>query len=743
METDHNKEIEKDIETLKKDFVVVGKTRVRSWHAWLIIGLSVGISVGILFVANRSGEFEAGMAASWGTATARSYISGLAPGNAIDGNLSNFYSSKIQSSANSSQWISIAISPSKIHKVRILPRIVNGKVFAFPVNFSLQYSTNNGSSFTNIPGQTFTNYVADTDWQDFFFEPLPGVTNIRFNATKLGVDDYNNYYLQLSEIILVAPPGNIQGVKVKMPGNQNVTPPGGELVSLDGDSPTSANPYFFNNISAGKHTVSVIVPSGWSVGYTLCTNSVTCHTNIPTLGNSVTVNVPSGGYADLWWHYTPLAPGRVQGFKLMGSDQTKLQNEKVFIDGKEVNSNPYYSESISAGIHTISVSVPQGWTVSYTACINNIDCHDGPKTTGNSATINVPSNGYIDLYWHYMPPESTSSTLSGYNSLTKVLDLPDAWDYGPAIIALEGEYPKVHIFWDRMTTNSQGRNSDNIYHVTYNMESKTLLSAPQKILSPSVSGWDSMQAGDPAVVRGEFKYNNQTYGYALYYTGTDHEWAKSRIGVAFSNNLIDWVKYPNPVLNPKVLSEKVYGAGIPSAYSVDGKSHLYVFYSNHDPSPYFSSMIYQDIYYAETLDGINFSAPKPISYKGLSQGDWMSGKPRFGSTAFAYDYSTGKWFMAMDKIDDTRQCSVQPSQFPHMGPVSTYSISNLDSGTWTKIGSIDSPENNVVIHNPAFLTDQYGNITPFKSNFSTFYSHGWCWDIRSWGLYMGQGNLGQ
>lgn len=59
-----NHRVEKTLETLKKDFIVVGKTRVRSWHAWLIIGLCAGILAGILFVANRSGEFSAGEAAS-------------------------------------------------------------------------------------------------------------------------------------------------------------------------------------------------------------------------------------------------------------------------------------------------------------------------------------------------------------------------------------------------------------------------------------------------------------------------------------------------------------------------------------------------------------------------------------------------------------------------------------------------------------------------------------------------------
>jgi len=46
------------LSTLSREFVVVGKTRVRSWHAWLAIGVVVGIFTGVLYVANRSGEVE-------------------------------------------------------------------------------------------------------------------------------------------------------------------------------------------------------------------------------------------------------------------------------------------------------------------------------------------------------------------------------------------------------------------------------------------------------------------------------------------------------------------------------------------------------------------------------------------------------------------------------------------------------------------------------------------------------------
>src|SRR3989338_3888767 len=50
------------LKTLQTEFIAIGKTRVNSWTAWLVIGLAVGIAAGILFVANRSGEFEVGEA---------------------------------------------------------------------------------------------------------------------------------------------------------------------------------------------------------------------------------------------------------------------------------------------------------------------------------------------------------------------------------------------------------------------------------------------------------------------------------------------------------------------------------------------------------------------------------------------------------------------------------------------------------------------------------------------------------
>ena len=108
----------------------------------------------------------------------------------------------------------------------------------------------------------------------------------------------------------------IQGYKTILPSNTAVAPATLQTVTLDGTNSTTADPYYFNNVTVGNHTVSVTVPAGYSAGYTLCTNNTTCHGNTPTPGSSVSLNstsCPIGGYADLWWEYTCIPPAGAPG----------------------------------------------------------------------------------------------------------------------------------------------------------------------------------------------------------------------------------------------------------------------------------------------------------------------------------------------------------------------------------------------------------------------------------------------
>lgn len=50
------------LSSLKKEYVIIGAQRMKSWQGWFIIGIMVGIFSGVIWVANRSGQIEGGKA---------------------------------------------------------------------------------------------------------------------------------------------------------------------------------------------------------------------------------------------------------------------------------------------------------------------------------------------------------------------------------------------------------------------------------------------------------------------------------------------------------------------------------------------------------------------------------------------------------------------------------------------------------------------------------------------------------
>ena len=50
--------VQRTVDVLGRDFVLIGTNRVTAWHAGLLIGLAAGVAMGIILVANQGGEFE-------------------------------------------------------------------------------------------------------------------------------------------------------------------------------------------------------------------------------------------------------------------------------------------------------------------------------------------------------------------------------------------------------------------------------------------------------------------------------------------------------------------------------------------------------------------------------------------------------------------------------------------------------------------------------------------------------------
>src|SRR3989344_793765 len=110
-------------------------------------------------------------------------------------------------------------------------------------------------------------------------------------------------------LITHAQTGDVQGYKVNTAGGGfTFSPPARENVVVDSVGATTSQPFIFSGIPSGPRNLGVTVPEGWTVGHTGCYNSSSCHTQTPPPGTHVTVDVPAGGFADIWWHYSIQAP---------------------------------------------------------------------------------------------------------------------------------------------------------------------------------------------------------------------------------------------------------------------------------------------------------------------------------------------------------------------------------------------------------------------------------------------------
>lgn len=135
------------------------------------------------------------------SASASSQLSGMEKEKLWNNNTGNFYSSEVQAAETNVQSFTLNYDKRYIFtKLVLTPRSLG---YGFPKRFRIQYSSD-GTNFTTIPGQDYTgaDYYTSTrptTPQVFEFSSSVRAKYIRVEATKLGTDDYNNYYLQMAE----------------------------------------------------------------------------------------------------------------------------------------------------------------------------------------------------------------------------------------------------------------------------------------------------------------------------------------------------------------------------------------------------------------------------------------------------------------------------------------------------------------------------------------------------------------
>ncbi len=199
--------------------------------------------------------------------------------------------------------------------------------------------------------------------------------------------------------------GTIQGYKVKSTNFSTTdNPPSSQTVTLNGSSPTTANPFSFSNITLGtNYTVSVSVPSGWTSGYTICYGNTSCHSGAPTSGSSVVVNIPTSlplgqRYADIYWRLTPPV-NNPPVITLNGSNPTTITAGTSWTDPGATATDAQDGNLTSAivitgtvntsvvGTYTKTYSVTDsgGLTASVTRTINVVAANTAPVITLNGS----------------------------------------------------------------------------------------------------------------------------------------------------------------------------------------------------------------------------------------------------------------------------------------------------------------------------------------------------------------------
>lgn len=291
-----------------------------------------------------------------------------------------------------------------------------------------------------------------------------------------------------------------------------------------------------------------------------------------------------------------------------------------------------------------------------------------------------------------------------------IVGRPDLYDYSPSVIE-SGNTVKVWWCGFAPNPNNSSQQSDTIQYSSIDLMTG-VVSKPQTVMGETSGAWDSAYTCNPQVVGGTFVNplgDGQTYSYAMYYVGTPLESGfDNSIGVAFSNDGIEWKKYPHPVI--VAASAVHYGVGQPAPYNSNGKAAITVLYEDSNAA---TGTIHQE---AVSTDGVHFQIVGPLTTNGLNPNYPLAS---WGDMAF--DPETGYWYATFNMPLRQPYTTGNSQERGQLG-VTLYRIpaASLLTGKtpWQELHSFDTNatgnESNFIA---GFVRDQYGNldIGPYPS----------------------------
>ena len=256
----------------------------------------------------------------------------------------------------------------------------------------------------------------------------------------------------------------------------------------------------------------------------------------------------------------------------------------------------------------------------------------------------------------------------------------------------------------------------------YLSQVNTAGSAPQQDLSVmqgTGGAWDSNHVCDPAIVAARTVYNGTTYSLAMFYLGTSYANSRNEIGVAFSNSYGGpWVKYPSPIVTTPFSDPTLWGAGMPSATSVDvNTGRVMLFYSvdgnNSDSGSRGTYVDSKNKAYFRDITLGNMSNPiigpaVPVTTAGLVSG--TGGQDVLHNFDVAYDPSRDRFYMVRERHPFPTTEPWYISTELEVDSIPGSSIWN-GTGTWTVEGAISPHQTGFARnHNPGIVKTKFGTL---------------------------------
>lgn len=325
----------------------------------------------------------------------------------------------------------------------------------------------------------------------------------------------------------------------------------------------------------------------------------------------------------------------------------------------------------------------------------------------------------------------SSSWAFQWNTFAPLLN-SQSWDYSPSWIAdsVTG-YDRVWWCSDRYGV---GEPTGEVDVIKYSYGNPPPANFSQVVLTPNMSGWENVCVCDPAVIRGNFYVGGRNFSHAMYYTASPNCGTDNKIGVAFSNNGINWQKYSgNPIIasagRPSCPPDQVclssYGAGQAQARNWNGGAGVQLWYTDSDGAQ--GSGIYE----RTSSNGISFGTARKLSIVGITCAPGCLGGPAIALSPS----SPWELYLLIRKSYNLTLYKIPYDQ--------------RFAGTWTQVDYFTPSEAGYgAIFEGGFRTDYFGNL--FYSTWPTIWAAfgaGSCYppsatcDAAYWSLGQAGGEL--